>query len=103
MDKLIDIRCALHRNLVMVVCICLCLYFSYHLIAGHRSYSRLSNISYIAQVKGSDLDSLIEERSLIEKKVLMMRPDTLSADLLEERVRLVLGYKLDSELVVISN
>ena len=103
MDRLSDIRCALHRNLAMVVGVCLCLYFSYHILAGHRSYSRLSHLSYVSQQKSSDLIALKKDRSMIEVKVRMMRPDSLSVDMVEEQARLVLGYKRQGELVVVTN
>ncbi len=45
-------------------------------------------------------DRLVEERSALEKKVVMMRPGSIDRDLLEERVRFVLGYHKPNEVVL---
>ncbi len=47
--------------------------------------------------------NLQTERQLLEQKVRMLRPGSVSKDLLEERVRAVLGYKYADEVAVLSN
>ncbi len=47
--------------------------------------------------------NLQTERQLLEQKVRMLRPGSVSKDLLEERVRAVLGYKYADEVAVLSS
>ncbi|MBV1928923.1 MAG: septum formation initiator family protein [Gammaproteobacteria bacterium] len=83
--------------------ICLCLYFSYHTISGNRSYARLSDLTSVHQDKKDDLLTLEGEREIVSLQVSRMRPGSLSADMLEERARLMLGYKRADEVVVIED
>lgn len=46
---------------------------------------------------------LIAEREAIEKRVVMMRPGSIDRDLLEERVRYVLGYHKPEEIILLQN
>ncbi len=103
MDRLIDIRLKFYRNLPMLVGVCLFMYFSYHSAYGHRSYSRLVDLTASMQQKANSLQALEQEHGAIEKKVVMMRPNSLSIDMLDEQVRYVLGYSGISDIVVISN
>ena len=86
-----------------MVGICLCLYFSVHIVAGGRSYSHLSDLIVISKQKMEYLDKLQQEKSDIEAKVSMMRPGSLSVDMLEEQASVILGYNFASDIVVISN
>ena len=103
MDKLRNIRYAFRRNLPVLVGVCLCLYFSYHIAFGHRSYGRLSQLTEMSQQKETYLADLKIERAAIEKKVRMMRVSSLSIDMLEEQIRFILGYNHSDELVVLDD
>ncbi len=101
MNTIINMRHTFYRTLPVLVGICLCMYFSYHTVSGHRSYARLSNLTTTAQQKATVLSELKEEKKQIEAKVRMMRPDSLSADILEEQARFILGYKHQDEFIVL--
>ncbi len=103
MSKLIDIRLKFYSNLPLLVGLCLSIYFSYHSVSGHRSYFRLVELTSSLQQKTDNLQSLGQEYAAIEKKVVMMRPDRLSIDMLDEQVRYILGYNGIGDIVVISN
>lgn len=103
MKRLIQKQHFLRRNLLIIIGICLSVYFSYHLIAGHRGYvSLMSFESQIEQAQAKQAQ-LIAEREAIEKKVIMMRPGSIDRDLLEERVRYVLGYTKPEEIILRQN
>lgn len=103
MKRFIEKRYILRRNMMAVIGICLSFYFCYHLIAGQRGYFRLISLeSRIADVS-SEYETLKNEREAVEKKVVMMRPGTIDRDLLEERVRYVLGYTYDNEVILLQN
>lgn len=100
MERLNDIRSTLRKHLFLLAGICLCFYFSYHIVSGHRSYSRLSELSHQSALKEVYLEGLKAERSVLEEKVAMMRSGSLSADMVEERARFMLGYQSEDEYSV---
>ncbi|MGH1403233.1 MAG: FtsB family cell division protein [Alphaproteobacteria bacterium] len=95
---------ALHlfkRNLPIFIGLSLCIYFSYHTIAGERNYGRLLSLQKTASEKEQSLAGIQAQRDALENKVAMLRPDSISADMLEEQVRVMLGYKHKDEISVI--
>lgn len=80
----------------------LIVYFAYHLVMGERSYIRLLVLEQeISSLEGS-VDKLNAERTEIEQRVVRLRPDTMDKDMLEQRVREVLGYVHPDEHVILS-
>lgn len=79
------------------------MYFSYHAVMGDRGFikymSLQSQISHLSQ----NYDTLNSERVSIEDNVIRLRPQTLDKDLLEERVRYVLGYSYNNEKMIVVN
>ncbi len=90
------------RKLPMLAGVFLFMYFSAHTVAGDRSYSHLSDLVVISEQKLAHLDRLQQERDDLEVRVRMMRPSSLSVDVLEEQASLILGYNLASDIVVVS-
>lgn len=103
MNTLRDIRITFYGKMPFFAGICLCMYFSYHTISGNRSYARLSELTSVHQGKKDDLSTLKGERDVVGLQVSRMRPGSISADMLEERARLMLGYKRVDEVVVIED
>lgn len=67
-------------------------YFAYHTVEGDhgiRAWQRLTQDIAEAEVRR---DKLRTAETRLERRVSMLRPDSLDRDLLEERARLVLGY-----------
>lgn len=64
-----------------------------------RMFSLKSQIETMSQER----DDLAAERVALEQKVTMMRPGSLNPDLLEERARVVLGYKKENDLIILGN
>lgn len=87
----------------LLVGVGLSVYFSYNAVYGARSYTSLQVMQESLDQKTAELDAVRQERKSLEAKVVMMRPDTLSPDLLEERARAVLGYQREDEVVVFGN
>ena len=103
MKRIIAKRYILRKNMMAVIGLCLSFYFCYHLIAGQRGYFRLMSLEHNVAEITAEYDALKVERSAVEKKVVMMRPGSIDRDLLEERVRYVLGYRYTDELVLLQN
>ena len=103
MNKLLQHRYVIRQNLITVIGICLCVYFSYHTLQGNRSALRLMTLNNTIATMSLQNDNLEQDRIALEQKVAMMRPGTVSKDLLEERARVVLGYKYEDEIAIMRN
>lgn len=90
-------------NVFLFAGLALTFYFSYHTVFGERSYAHLRALEQEAAVKQDALATMRGERERLERDVVMMRPDTLSLDLLEERARAVLGYNKPEEYIIFRN
>ncbi len=101
MKHLIEQRYLLRHNLLAIIGFCLCLYFSYHIIFGERSIIRLMTLERSVSKVSTQYNGLREERSALESKVVRLRSGSLDPDLLEERVRYVLGYVHPDEHVLL--
>ncbi|MAI62857.1 MAG: hypothetical protein CBB87_10315 [Micavibrio sp. TMED27] len=102
MNTLYNHSAALRHNFFAFISVCLCLYFSFHAIQGERGVLSLVAINkQVIELQAKQTD-LIKVRSKLETQVSMMRPGSVNKDLLEERVRLQLGYKHSDEFTVIN-
>ncbi|GJL84823.1 MAG: hypothetical protein DHS20C02_05980 [Micavibrio sp.] len=102
MNALYQQRYVIRQNLIFLIGICLTIYFSYHTIQGNRSYLRLMSLNSVISKTADEYKILKSKRETIEEKVVMMRPGTINRDLLEERVRLVLGYRHPDEKTILT-
>jgi len=89
--------------MVAIIALSLSLYFAYHLIVGPRGYLELKQLEYQIEQVSAELDTLSVEREALEKKVVMMRPGSIDRDLLEERVRYILGYTNKEEYILLQD
>lgn len=87
----------------MLIGVALCLYFAYHIMYGERSIAKWLTLNHEISLSSAAHETLLEERKALEKKVVMMRPGSINKDLLEERVRIVLGYKSEGEVILSQN
>lgn len=102
MKTLIAKRHLIRQNLLSIVGFCLAFYFCYHLVGSERSYWRLYSLEQQIGQNESQLSELSDRKDELEQKVVMMRPETINPDMLEERVRATLGYHAADERVIIS-
>ncbi len=86
---------------MMVLGACLCFYFIYHSIHGSRSFPRLLTLESRVEAARTELHDLRFEREELESRVVMLRPSSLNKDFLEERARIVLGYKTPDEMIIL--
>ncbi len=103
MNKLYLRRHALKHNIFTFLGVCLCMYFTFHAVQGDRGVFRLLVAHSDIETLSAQSDTLIAERADLERKVAMMRPGFVDRDLLEERVRLIIGYKHDDEYAILSH
>jgi len=79
---------------------CIVGYFAYHSVEGDRGLTAFVRLNErIVEAKGQ-LDELRGERQAMERRVKHLRSDSLDADLLEERARMILNYGRPDEIVI---
>tara|TARA_R110002124_G_scaffold64985_2_gene177704 strand:- start:514417 stop:514722 length:306 start_codon:yes stop_codon:yes gene_type:complete len=81
------------RNGMLFFMAALCLYFSYYSVYGDRSFSRLKSLENETHQVDIQLEAYSMQVSLLQGRVKAMRPGSVDKDLLEERVRYMLGYR----------
>ena len=75
----------------------LCFYFSYHLLQGERSYFRMLSLQQnMVDLKHKN-ETLKTDHQALETRVSMLRSGSIDKDLLEERARIVLGFRNQGE------
>ncbi|MCB1532361.1 MAG: hypothetical protein KDJ35_05785 [Alphaproteobacteria bacterium] len=65
--------------------------------------TRLISLGQATETMSQKNDMITHKRMVLEDKVKMMRPGSINKDLLEEQVRLTLGYTHENEYVIVRN
>lgn len=77
------------------------LYFAYHLVYGDQGYFALKGLEEKLLVAEEKHVEKMEQRTALENRVKLLRPDSLDLDLLDERARIVLGFVRPNDKVII--
>ena len=76
-------------------------YFAYHAMHGRYGFINwLSLQDRVATLKG-ELKDVSAEREKLERRVALLRPESLDPDLLDERARAALGYAGPNEIIIL--
>lgn len=102
MRKLIAQGYAIRRNWPAIIGVCLLCYFSYHALLGERSTVRLMKLERKTDEIAAVYEGLHTQRVVLEDRVVKLRPASIDRDMLEERVRYVLGYYRPGETVILN-
>ncbi len=97
MKQLLEHNDLVRKNLLALIGMGLCFYFSYHLLQGERSYFRYLSLQQTISDMKKDSENLKQERTNLETRVSMLRSGSIDKDLLEERARIVLGFRNEGE------
>ncbi|HAJ90773.1 MAG TPA: septum formation initiator family protein [Rhodospirillaceae bacterium] len=97
MRQLLEHNDLVRKNLLTLVGLGLCFYFSYHLLQGERSYFRLLSLEQNILDMKTKNDKLKTDHAALETRVSMLRSGSIDKDLLEERARIVLGFRNQGE------
>ncbi len=76
-------------------------YFGYHIIQGEHGVLAWLQLEKELRVAKANAAVLNDEKSQLEHRVSLLRPDSLDPDLLEERARVVLNYARGDEMLVL--
>ena len=87
------------RVLTIVLLLSLSSYLVYQMMSGDRGFLALFKLSEKHRVLEKNINNLDDQKQSFEKKVYMLKPESLNLDLLDEQVRRRLGYSKDGETV----
>lgn len=84
-----------------VAAACLVAYFLYHAVQGDRGIIAWMVLSQKIEEAEATLAELSAERATLERRVNLLRPESLDPDLLEERTRLILDFARPDDLIIL--
>jgi cell division protein FtsB len=76
-------------------------YFAYNLVEGDRGMLGWFRLTQDLRLAKSNLTSVQEQRTALDRKVANMRPDHVDPDLLDQEVRSRLDLAAPNEIVVL--
>jgi len=90
----------LRHALIPFACLIIMAYFAYHAVQGRHGFMAWLELNKeIAQLEGEQT-RLSETRLRLERRVALLRPESLDPDLLDERARALLGLSHRDELTI---
>lgn len=86
--------------IVMLVCMGLLGYFGWHGYYGPRSFDHRDALAAKAEALNLKVAAIRDERQALERKVSLMRPESIDPDMLDELARSTLDFGKPGELIV---
>lgn len=86
--------------LVPAVMVCWAAVFIYNAVASDTGYRALAIARADVAKKTSELDKLQARRIALEKRADLLSSRSLDPDMIDERIRNILGYSRDGDIVV---
>jgi len=84
-----------------VAVFCLVAYFGYHAVQGERGLLAWLTVNKeLAQARATQT-ALAERRANLERRVILLRPDSLDRDMLDERAHAILNYGRKDEVIIL--
>lgn len=80
---------------------CVVGYFAYHSFEGERGVHAYLRLGEQVAIARAHLDDLREDRAAIERRVALLRPDSLDRDMLDEQARALLNFARPDEIVIL--
>ena len=87
--------------LVPAVCLLLLGYFGYHAVEGDYGHHALQKLKAQETDLVGKLARLKEERRALDRRVSLMRPESLDPDMIEERARRALNVARAGDIVIL--
>ncbi|MCW8971238.1 MAG: septum formation initiator family protein [Rhodospirillales bacterium] len=76
-------------------------YFAYHAVQGERGIIAWSQLKQNVAEARAVQSEITYERNVWERRVRLLHPESLDSDMLEERVRVMLNYGRDDEVIIV--
>ena len=87
----------------LIVCLgslCLIGYLVWHAVHGQRSFSQAGRIAAHIETLTAERDTLRGERIRLDRRVALLRPESIDPDLLEELARTRLGFVRANDIII---
>ncbi|MBZ8132345.1 septum formation initiator family protein [Afifella sp. IM 167] len=81
-------------------CLLVLAYFSYHAVEGNFGLEALAKLQERQASLQGELDDLLQARQKLERRVALMRPESLDPDMIDERARQALDLAYPTDIVV---
>jgi len=79
---------------------CGVVYFGYGAVVGATGYRALQSLRAEVDARAAEVDALSEERRKLEIVARQLNPKSLDPDLVDEKIRTVLGYVDEGDVVI---
>jgi cell division protein FtsB len=76
-------------------------YFAYHSVQGDRGIIAWLQLEQQVEIAQATLEKVSRDRSALEHRARLLRPDNLDPDMLDERTRQVLSVARPDEIVIL--
>jgi len=86
-----------------LMAVALIAYFGYHLINGDRGLLAYRDLSLAISQAEAIKSATGAEREVLERRVSLLRPESLDLDMLEERSRIILDLALPGDIILFNN
>lgn len=87
--------------LVPAACLLLLAYFGYHAVEGDYGHHALQKLKARETDLAGQLARLNDERRALDRRVALMRPESLDPDMIEERARRALNVARVDDIVIL--
>jgi cell division protein FtsB len=85
---------------LLLICAALTVYFGYFALYGRHGLVNYAKLQRESELRQADLALIVSERQALERRVNLLKPESIDPDLLEERARDTLGLTGPNELVL---
>ena len=86
--------------LIPLVCIVVLGYFAYHAVYGRHGFIAWLSLQNTVDTLEQQLAELKTTHRTLDQQVMLLRPESLDPDLLDERARATLGLAGTNEIVI---
>jgi cell division protein FtsB len=92
---------AVRGSAVPLVAVGLTAYFGYHAFSGDHGLFAKLRLERQVETLRTELQLVRTEREAVERRVLLLRPESLDPDMLEERVRELLNFVHPNDVMIL--
>jgi cell division protein FtsB len=82
---------------------CVVGYFAYHSFEGERGVYAYVRLAEQVEIAREHLDDVRNERLALEKRVALLRSESLDRDMLDEQTRALLNFARPDELIILES
>lgn len=97
-----EIRRRFRQAIVPTVATCVTAYFGYHLVQGDYGLVSWLRLTHEIEQTKAELATVSGEREALERRVSLLRPESLDRDMIEERARVILGFAHENDIVILT-